>query len=139
MKPSNGSSFSVKAGVASAFCSKQGLIIHVARSTSRLFQNMYLQTFNSKVSGAGTFKGAMIDRDALDDSDQSLGLRNVKIVDWFLWGAKMRYMTERVKKEKEQNINHSRSTDPVAFGQVIQLRHLKTGKFVGRLRAGGRG
>jgi hypothetical protein len=85
----------------------------------------HLQTFNS-----GTFKGAMIDRDALDDSDQSLGLRNVKIVDWFLWGAKMRYMTERVKKEKEQNINHSRSTDPVAFGQVIQLRHLKTGKFV---------
>jgi uncharacterized membrane protein YgcG len=65
-----------------------------------------------------------------DQAMIEMGVVDVPAVDWFSWGAKMRYMTERVKKEKEKNENFCKMQGPVMYGQVVQLRHVRTGKFL---------
>jgi hypothetical protein len=66
-------------------------------------------------------------------------LREVKEVDWCDWDSKLRYMEERVQKEQEKNAylqGHDMQSD-VKYEQIIQLRHVKSGKFLGVIEKDG--
>jgi hypothetical protein len=60
------------------------------------------------------------------------GLKKPTDVDWHSWSAKVRYMSERVKKEQEKNVHlqEDEMQAEVRFGQAIQLRHVKSGRFL---------
>jgi hypothetical protein len=95
-------------------------------SSSSLHSVLKSQSLHFRVSQSELFA---------DEAHEELctrGLKQVTEVDWNSWSAKVRYMAERVKKEQEKNehLQEDKMQSGVMFGQAIQLRHVKSGRFL---------
>jgi hypothetical protein len=99
------------------------------RSTAQLLS----QTIGDRRQSATMPVGNRVTRRQTSASAEmfdAAGLTVLTELNWKDWDAKIRYMSERVKKERDKNEHDSHRQCTVSFGQPIQLKHVKSGKFL---------